>query len=60
MEENQLDEEPAESLWAKMGGQTNIGNIMVVVCYRLSDQEEIHEASSDNWKKSQVHRLWPS
>lgn len=43
-----MDNESAESLWARMGGQADMGNLVVRVCYRLSDQEVEDEASSDN------------
>lgn len=42
-----MDNEPAESLWAKMGGQASTGHVVVCVCYRVSDQD-VDEASSDN------------
>ena len=38
------DEEPAESLYVSIRGQTKTGNV-VGVCYRLSDQEKADEAS---------------
>ena len=44
-----MGHESAESLWARMGGQPNTGTVVVGVCYRLSDQEEVDEASSGNW-----------
>lgn len=43
------DEEPAESLYVCIRGQTKMGNVVVGVCYRLPDQEKVDEASSDNW-----------
>lgn len=33
-------EEPAESLWVRISGQTNTGDIVVDVCCRPPDQEE--------------------
>lgn len=33
-----MADKPAESLWVRIRGQTNVGNIAVGVCYRLPDQ----------------------
>lgn len=34
------DDEPNNSLWVRILGQTNVGNIVLVVCCRLPDQAE--------------------
>lgn len=33
-------EKPFESLWVKIGEQTNMGDFTASICYRLPDQEE--------------------
>ena len=38
------DEEPAESLWVRIRGQINMGNVVVVVYCRPPDWEEADEA----------------
>lgn len=35
-----MDIEPTESLWVRIEEQTALGNIMVSICCRTSDQEE--------------------
>lgn len=35
-----MDDEPAESLWVSITEQTNMGDILVAVCYRWYEQEE--------------------
>ena len=44
----EIDNEAAESSQARMGGQADKGHLVVGVYYRLSDQEEVDKASSDN------------
>lgn len=39
--------DPNESMWARICRSTNVGNIVVGTCYRLPDQEEVDEASSE-------------
>lgn len=39
-----MDEEPAESLWVRISGQTNTGDIVVDVCCRPPDHEEVVKA----------------
>jgi len=34
-------DQPAESLWAGVSGQTNITSVVVGDCYRCPDQEEV-------------------
>lgn len=35
-----IGEEPPETLWLRTRGQTNTGDIVVNMCYRLPDREE--------------------
>lgn len=35
-----MDDEPAEILWVSITEQTNMGDIVVGVCYRWHEQEE--------------------
>lgn len=39
-----MGQEPAESLWIRFSAQTNIGAVVVSICYRSPDQDEIDEA----------------
>ncbi|KAK4829693.1 hypothetical protein QYF61_006068 [Mycteria americana] len=48
-----MDDEPIESLWVRIKRQTNLGNVVVGVCYRTPYQEEV----DDNWKKHHICRL---
>ena len=32
-----MGDEPTESLWDRISRQTNMGNIVMAVCYRLHD-----------------------
>ena len=48
------DDEPADSLWVRIRGQPTVGDIVVGVCYRPPDQEEVDEAK--NWKEPHAHR----
>lgn len=38
-----MNDKPAESLWARTGGQNNMGDATVAVYYKLPDQEEVEE-----------------
>ena len=38
-----MDDEPPESLWARIRVQTNL-NAVVGVCYKLRGQKEVYEA----------------
>lgn len=40
----EMADETDESLWVRIRGQTNMDNIMMTVCYRLLDQEDVGEA----------------
>lgn len=39
-----MGDEPDECLWDRISRQTNMGNIVMGVCYRQHDQEEVDEA----------------
>lgn len=41
-----MDSEPVKSSWIKIRGQTNIGNIVIGVCYRCLFQEEFEEEAT--------------
>lgn len=51
-----VDDEPIESLWIRIKRQTNLGNVVVDVSYRLPHHEEV----DDNWKKHHICRFWSS
>ena len=36
-----MDDEPVDSLWVRIIGQTKTSNVVVSVCYQPPDQEEI-------------------
>lgn len=36
--------EPDENLYVRISGQTNVGDVVVSVCYQLTSQEEADEA----------------
>ncbi|GAB0207491.1 hypothetical protein GRJ2_003214800 [Grus japonensis] len=36
-----MGQEPAESSWVKISRQTNMGAVVLGICYRLPDQEEV-------------------
>lgn len=38
-----MDDEPAETLWARIKGQNNMGGATVAVRYKLPNQEEVEE-----------------
>lgn len=38
-----MDDEPAEGLWVRIKKETSMGNMVVVICYRPPDQEEVDE-----------------
>ena len=38
-----MDDEPAESLWARIREQNNMGDTTAAVYYKLPDQEEVEE-----------------
>lgn len=40
-----MGEKPDEIFWDRIGSQINIGNIMMGVCYRLCDQQEVYESN---------------
>ena len=42
-----IDEELTESLWVRVKGKAGEGDTVVGACYRLPDQEEVDEASSE-------------
>lgn len=50
-----MDGEPAGSLSTRVRWQTKVIFIVVGVCYRSPEQEEVDEKpSSDNWKKTHI------
>ena len=38
-----MNDKSAESLWARTGGQNNMGDATVAVYYKLPNQEEVEE-----------------
>ena len=38
-----MGDEPTESLWVKFSRQTNMGDIVMVVCYKLPDWGKVEE-----------------
>lgn len=54
-----MGDEQAKSLLIRINGQNNMDNIVLSVCYRPTSQEvEVGEAFSNNWKKPCACRPW--